>query len=76
MRAKGVSLFKFILIMLHLICLLQLLSKSGTRLLEPIMAMQIVAPNERISGIIADLSRRRALIKDVVPKGDRNKVSL
>lgn len=38
------------------------------------MSIQIVAPNERISGIIADLSRRRAIIKDVAPKGDRNKV--
>nr|B4M416.1 RecName: Full=Ribosome-releasing factor 2, mitochondrial; Short=RRF2mt; AltName: Full=Elongation factor G 2, mitochondrial; Short=EF-G2mt; Short=mEF-G 2; Flags: Precursor [Drosophila virilis] len=57
-------------------CVQKLLSKSGTRLLEPIMAMQIVAPNERVSGIIADLSRRRALIKDVMPKGDRNKLIL
>jgi len=39
------------------------------------MALQIVAPSERISGIIADLSRRRALINDVLPKGDRNKVN-
>ncbi|XP_064549628.1 ribosome-releasing factor 2, mitochondrial isoform X1 [Drosophila montana] len=57
-------------------CVQKLLCISGTRLLEPIMAMQIVAPNERISGIIADLSRRRALIKDVMPKGDRNKLIL
>ncbi|KAL7730238.1 hypothetical protein ACLKA6_016507 [Drosophila palustris] len=55
-------------------CVQKLLSTSGTRLLEPIMAMQIVAPNERISGIMADLSRRRALIKDVLPKGDKNKL--
>lgn len=38
------------------------------------MAIQILAPNERISGIIADLSRRRAIIKDVTPKSDKNKV--
>ncbi|KAH8288516.1 hypothetical protein KR054_004381 [Drosophila jambulina] len=56
-------------------CVQKLLSTSGTRLLEPIMALQIVAPSERISGIMADLSRRRALINDVLPKGDRNKVS-
>ncbi|XP_023165612.2 ribosome-releasing factor 2, mitochondrial isoform X2 [Drosophila hydei] len=54
-------------------CVQKLLSTSGTRLLEPIMTIQIVAPNERISAIMADLSRRRALIKDVAPKGDRNK---
>ncbi|XP_037730341.1 ribosome-releasing factor 2, mitochondrial isoform X13 [Drosophila subpulchrella] len=57
-------------------CVQKLLSTSGTRLLEPIMALQIVAPSERISGIIADLSRRRALINDVLPKGDRNKMLL
>ncbi|XP_016938155.4 ribosome-releasing factor 2, mitochondrial isoform X1 [Drosophila suzukii] len=57
-------------------CVQKLLSTSGTRLLEPIMALQIVAPSERISGIIADLSRRRALINDVLPKGDRNKMIL
>ncbi|XP_032579599.1 ribosome-releasing factor 2, mitochondrial isoform X1 [Drosophila sechellia] len=57
-------------------CVQKLLSTSGTRLLEPIMALQIVAPSERISGIIADLSRRRALINDVLPKGERNKMIL
>ncbi|KAH8264072.1 hypothetical protein KR038_002205 [Drosophila bunnanda] len=57
-------------------CVQKLLSTSTTRLLEPIMALQIVAPSERISGIMADLSRRRALIKDVLPKGDRNKIIL
>ncbi|KRG02113.1 ribosome-releasing factor 2, mitochondrial isoform X1 [Drosophila mojavensis] len=55
-------------------CVQKVLTTSGTRLLEPIMSIQIVAPNERISGIIADLSRRRAIIKDVAPKGDRNKL--
>ncbi|XP_017035872.1 ribosome-releasing factor 2, mitochondrial isoform X2 [Drosophila kikkawai] len=57
-------------------CVQKLLSTTGTRLLEPIMALQIVAPSERISGIMADLSRRRALINDVHPKGDRNKMIL
>ncbi|XP_034484693.1 ribosome-releasing factor 2, mitochondrial isoform X2 [Drosophila innubila] len=57
-------------------CVQKLLGTCGTRLLEPIMAMQIVAPNERISGIMADLSRRRAIIKDVMPKGDKNRLIL
>ncbi|KAH8306070.1 hypothetical protein KR018_000144 [Drosophila ironensis] len=57
-------------------CVQKLLTSSGTRLLEPIMALQIVAPSERISGIIADLSRRRAQINDVLPKGDRSKMIL
>ncbi|KAH8382825.1 hypothetical protein KR009_005489 [Drosophila setifemur] len=57
-------------------CVQKLLSTGGTRLLEPIMALQIVAPSERISGIMADLSRRRALINDVLPNGERNKIIL
>ncbi|XP_068155651.1 ribosome-releasing factor 2, mitochondrial isoform X1 [Drosophila tropicalis] len=57
-------------------CVQKLLSDNGTRLLEPIMALQIVAPSERISSIMADLARRRAIINDVLPKGDRNKLIL
>lgn len=40
------------------------------------MALEIVAPSERISAIIADLSRRRATINDVRPKSAHNKVSI
>ncbi|XP_062125665.1 LOW QUALITY PROTEIN: ribosome-releasing factor 2, mitochondrial [Drosophila sulfurigaster albostrigata] len=57
-------------------CVQKLLTTNGTRLLEPIMALQIVAPNDRVSGIMADLSRRRSLIKDVTQKGDKNKLIL
>ncbi|XP_034112482.1 ribosome-releasing factor 2, mitochondrial [Drosophila albomicans] len=57
-------------------CVQKLLTTNGTRLLEPIMALQIVAPNDRVSGIMADLSRRRSLIKDVTTKGDKNKLIL
>ncbi|KAH8407354.1 hypothetical protein KR215_007669 [Drosophila sulfurigaster] len=57
-------------------CVQKLLTTNGTRLLEPIMTLQIVAPNDRVSGIMADLSRRRSLIKDVTTKGDKNKLIL
>lgn len=40
------------------------------------MSLQIVVPNERTSGILADLGRRRATINDVMPKGDKNKLIL
>uniref|UniRef100_A0ABK9MU82 Tr-type G domain-containing protein n=1 Tax=Glossina morsitans morsitans TaxID=37546 RepID=A0ABK9MU82_GLOMM len=54
-------------------CLQKILNESGTRLLEPIMSLQIIAPNEKISSILADLSRRRANINDVSPIGNKNK---
>lgn len=38
------------------------------------MSLQIIAPNEKISSILADLSRRRANINDVSPIGNKNKV--
>lgn len=55
---------------------MQILTESGTRLLEPIMALQIIVPGERTSSILADLGRRRATIQDVIPKGDKNKLIL
>ncbi|XP_058984530.1 ribosome-releasing factor 2, mitochondrial-like [Musca domestica] len=57
-------------------CIQKILTENGTRLLEPIMSIQIVVPNERTSGILADLGRRRATINDVMPKGDKNKLIL
>ncbi|XP_004535636.1 ribosome-releasing factor 2, mitochondrial [Ceratitis capitata] len=55
-------------------CVQKILTTAGTRLLEPIMALEIVAPSERISAIIADLSRRRATINEVRPKSEQNKL--
>ncbi|XP_036327396.1 ribosome-releasing factor 2, mitochondrial [Rhagoletis pomonella] len=55
-------------------CVQKILTSAGTRLLEPIMALEIVAPTERISAIMADLTRRRATINDVRPKSEQNKV--
>ncbi|XP_065355171.1 ribosome-releasing factor 2, mitochondrial [Calliphora vicina] len=57
-------------------CVQKILSENETRLLEPIMALQIVVPSERTSNILSDLSRRRAVINDVLPKGDKNKLIL
>ncbi|XP_053969901.1 ribosome-releasing factor 2, mitochondrial [Anastrepha ludens] len=55
-------------------CVQKILTSAGTRLLEPVMALEIVAPSERISTIIADLSRRRATINDVRPKSEQNNI--
>lgn len=55
-------------------CVHKILQNSDCGLLEPIMELQIIAPSERISTILADLGRRRATINDVRPKGQQNRV--
>ncbi|XP_063704008.1 ribosome-releasing factor 2, mitochondrial [Culicoides brevitarsis] len=55
-------------------CVHKILQNSDSGLLEPIMELQIIAPQERISVILGDLGRRRAIINDVRPKGEQNKV--
>lgn len=55
-------------------CVHKILQNSDCGLLEPIMELQVIAPSERISSILADLGRRRATINDVRPKGKQNKV--
>ncbi|XP_037920117.1 ribosome-releasing factor 2, mitochondrial isoform X2 [Hermetia illucens] len=55
-------------------CVHKVLSENGTRLLEPIMAVQIIVPSHKSPRIISDLGRRRACINDVRSKGDRNKI--
>lgn len=55
-------------------CIQKILNNSGTRLLEPIMALQIIVPSDKVSTVLSDLSRRRAKINDVKPKGQRNRL--
>ncbi|XP_075145674.1 mitochondrial ribosome recycling factor 2 [Haematobia irritans] len=57
-------------------CVQKILTENCTRLLEPIMSLQIVVSSDRVSNILADLGRRRSTINDVIPKGDRNKLIL
>lgn len=53
---------------------LQLLLKAGCRLLEPIMAIEIVSPSDRVSPLLSDLAKRRSTILNVGTKGEFNKV--
>lgn len=50
-------------------CVQQCLQAANCRLLEPIMALQIVLPAERTSAVLADLGKRRASILDVGTSG-------
>ncbi|GAB0088171.1 Ribosome-releasing factor 2, mitochondrial [Sergentomyia squamirostris] len=54
-------------------CVQKILKEAGCRLLEPIMALEIVAPGELMTFVVPDLSRRRATILDMSPKGEANK---
>ena len=47
----------------------QAVEKAGVRLLEPIMRLQVVAPNEYFGDVSADLMSRRAEIRDTELRG-------
>lgn len=53
---------------------LQMLSESGTNILEPIMSLEVVAPEEYLSSVLSDLGGRRADIGRVNVRG-KSKVS-
>ncbi|XP_055321824.1 ribosome-releasing factor 2, mitochondrial isoform X2 [Sitodiplosis mosellana] len=51
-------------------CIQKLLRKTGCRLLEPLMSIQIIMPGGRLSVVLGDLSKRRAEIQEVVVRGE------
>jgi len=51
------------------LALQQAVEKAGVRLLEPIMRLQVVAPNEYFGDVSADLMARRAEIQDTHLRG-------
>jgi len=51
------------------IALQNAVAKAGIRLLEPIMRLQVVAPNEHFGDITADLMARRAEIRETHLRG-------
>lgn len=55
-------------------CIQKIMLEANCRLMEPMMAIQIVVPSERVSSIIADLGRRRAQIQGISLRGVQNKV--
>ncbi|XP_043273413.1 ribosome-releasing factor 2, mitochondrial [Venturia canescens] len=50
-------------------CIRKLLVDAGILLLEPIMSLEVVTPEQYASSILADLSRRRADIQEVGMQG-------
>jgi elongation factor G len=54
----------------------KLIKESGTNLLEPIMYFEIATPEEYLSIIMADLSRRRPDIQNVTLRGKMKVISV
>ncbi|XP_055373823.1 ribosome-releasing factor 2, mitochondrial isoform X2 [Condylostylus longicornis] len=55
-------------------CVQKILREVGTKLLEPVMLLEIVCPSELISTVINDLSGKRATIINIDSKGQNNKI--
>lgn len=55
-------------------CVQKILTTAGCRLLEPIMAIDIISPANHTTRILSDLNKRRATILDVVARGQQNKI--
>jgi len=51
------------------------LRKAGARLLEPVMRVEVVTPEEFTGGIIGDLTSRRGQVQGQEPRGNANVVS-
>jgi elongation factor G len=50
------------------ICVKEACRKAGIQLLEPIMSVEVVCPDDFISNIVGDLNRRRARILGMEPR--------
>lgn len=57
-------------------CIQKILLNAKCRLLEPIMAIQIVVPSEQSSQIVSDLGRRRAEIVDISLRGEQKVIEV
>jgi len=51
------------------------LKKAGAKLLEPIMKVEVVTPEEYTGGIIGDLTSRRGQVQGQEPRGNANVIN-
>lgn len=51
-------------------CIQKLLRKTGCKLLEPLMSIQVIVPGNRLSAVLGDLAKRRAEVSEVVVRGE------
>ncbi|KAL7022628.1 hypothetical protein ACKWTF_012318 [Chironomus riparius] len=55
-------------------CIQKILIEADSKLMEPMMAIQIVLPSDKVSQVITDLARRRSQIIDISMRGEDNKI--
>lgn len=55
-------------------CIQKILIEADSKLMEPMMAIQIVLPSEKVSQVITDLARRRSQIIDISMRGEDEKI--
>jgi elongation factor G len=51
------------------ICIKEAAQKAGIQLLEPVMQVEVVCPDDFVSNIVGDLNRRRAHIQGMESRG-------
>ncbi|EPX83406.1 translation elongation factor 2 (EF-2/EF-G) [Rubellimicrobium thermophilum DSM 16684] len=56
-------------------CMREGLKKAGARLLEPIMKVEVVTPEEYTGGIIGDLTSRRGMVQGQDTRGNANVIN-
>jgi elongation factor G len=56
-------------------CVKEACRKAKLQLLEPVMAVEVVCPDDFISNIVGDLNRRRARILGMEPRAGAQTVS-
>jgi elongation factor G len=56
-------------------CFREATPKAGPRLLEPIMKVEVVTPEQYLGDVIGDLSRRRGEVKGMEARGDAQVVT-
>ena len=56
-------------------CMREGLRKAGAKLLEPIMRVEVVTPEEYTGGVIGDLTSRRGMVQGQDSRGNANVIS-
>jgi elongation factor G len=56
-------------------CMREGLKKAGAKLLEPIMKVEVVTPEEYTGGVIGDLTSRRGMVQGQDSRGNANVIS-
>ncbi|XP_066995620.2 ribosome-releasing factor 2, mitochondrial [Anabrus simplex] len=56
-------------------CVRKILQSEGTRLMEPVMVIEVVSRTEDSAAVLADLNRRRSTLKSIIDRGHNKVIS-